>query len=57
MTRLRKIGLVSLAVLIISVIVSQVAFADYVDASKNNDKLPKQGFFNVEVRTREINTP
>lgn len=42
MTRLRKIGLVSLAVLIISVIVSQVAFADYVDASKNNDKLPKQ---------------
>jgi len=42
MTRLRKIGLVSLAILIISVIVSQVAFADYVDASKNNDKLPKQ---------------
>lgn len=42
MTRLRKIGLVSLAVLIISAIVSQVAFADYVDASKNNDKLPKQ---------------
>lgn len=42
MTRLRKIGLASLVALIISVIVSQVAFADYVDASKNNDKLPKQ---------------
>lgn len=42
MTQLRKIGLISLAVLIISVIVSQLAFADYVDASKNNDKLPKQ---------------
>ena len=42
MVRLRNIGLTSLVVLIISVIASQVAFADYVDASKNNDELPKQ---------------
>jgi len=42
MSRIRKIGIVSLVALIISIILSQAAFAEYIDASKNNDKLPKQ---------------
>ncbi len=42
MAHLRTIGLASLVVLIISIIVSPAAFADYVDASENNDGLPQQ---------------
>lgn len=42
MTRLRKIGIVSLVVFILSIALSHTAFAEYIDASKNNDKLPKQ---------------
>ena len=42
MSRLRKIGIASLVVFILSIALSHAAFAEYIDASKNNDKLPKQ---------------
>lgn len=42
MDHLRKIGIASFLFFIVSIFASQAAFADYVDASQNNDALPKE---------------